>query len=420
MMSNKPQRKPFKQIIAEDFAALETYLLADDRTVDEVWERRLADSELLKTFIKKISREIKGFNLRYNINQTSAEANSLSVSYTGEVLTNLRKQCQAKNDSVIEINEISKKLHFSLRRVDDFLRKLFDIPYPPKPLVRLYHLRKYTLKAIDSNPRAKALSEANISSFLSKLRDSKNQTEKFIYDRLSDDLRQRLSGIVWENLSGKIQNDILRLVCDELNSLIKEYDGAQNEEKQIKHQPPLMFFDEFSGFVRDEEKIRYTVPLTNRYKNREILSRVFPEISFLETVNFAEINENISSDKSQTSIGNFESIEELVKSLEQLFNLFVKLPRVTSLVKDFWARVEYCVSQHCGANPEIYLFKFLEYEGKWTDKSMNDAAIKECILVFSSNNQDRFRYYKLILRKAWKRVSQGNGKELYEQVRGAI
>lgn len=403
------QSKPFKQIIENDCAALQNYLLAEHNQVDEAWEQ-FANSDLLGTFTKKVSWKVASFCRRYNRDNTIAEVKGLSSDYVNLVFELLRNKCQKKDLYTININELSKELHFSIRRVDEYLRKeIFKIPSPPKPFVRLFHIRRYKLKVTNSNQRAKAKSNANISSFLNKLLDGDNPTTKFIFDRFDEKVRQKILNLDETNMGDGIQNKLLRCICDELNKLIKEYDGEYNKEKRINHQSPFMFFDEFSEFVREEEKIKYTVALTNRYKNRELLSKVFPEISHLELVSFLELNENVSTKKNK-----FDS--STIKNIENLFDLLIKLPRVTDLVKNFWARVECCVSEFCQGNPEIYLFKFLEEEGKWTDKSMDDKSVKKCILAFCDNKLARFRRYKLDLRKAWKRVREGKGQDLYKEV----
>lgn len=402
------REKNFKQVVEDCFEILRTYLTANETQRDEAWAN-FFDCELFERFSRKAEWEIKDFFKRYHREETAANLKAETNEYVLFVFSTLRKKYQGKPAPAIAAGDLSRDLYLSLRRVDEYLRKELEIPHPPKPLVRLYHLRQYKSKTINSNSRTKAARDANISSFMKKLRAPDNPAAKFIVNRFDAEIRQKILTIDWENSTGKIKNEILSRVCRELNRLIKEYDGERNQKKRICHQQPFMFFAEFSELVGEDEKIKYRVSLTNRYKNREILSRVFPEINPLESVRFAEISENAETDQSQFD-------ESKAESIEKLFNLFIKLPRVTQLVKDFWARVEYCVSEFCRDAPEIYLFKFLVEEGKWTDKSMNDESIKKCILVFCDHKEARFRRYKLNLRKAWKRLCEGKGRELYEQI----
>lgn len=402
------KKEKFKEVIEECFEVLKAYLVADKNQADETFAE-FFQCELFERYSKKAEWKMKLFFTRYKREETPAEIKAQSNEYSLFVFSSLKKKYSDKSLSAISVGEISKDLYLSLRRVDEYLRKELNIASPPKPLVRLYHLRKFTLKIISSNPRAKAASDANISSFLKNLCDQNRPAAKFIFDNFNDEIGQKLLRIVGENSFNAVKNETLRQVCLELNRLIKEYDGERDEKKHIYHQAPFMFFDEFGEFVGEDEKIKYTVPLTNRYKNREILSRVFTEISPLESVQFAEITEATLTMENQFDKSKIEGIEKL-------FDLLIKLPRVTDLVKAFWERVEFCVSEFCQDNVEIYLFKFLVEKGKWTDKSMDDRAIKKCILAFCDNKETRFRRYKLNLRKAWKRVVEGKGKDLYDGI----
>src|SRR5205823_2366441 len=123
-------------------------------------------SDLLRVFKQKIGRKTESFCYRYNRDTTVAEARSLSASYVEYIFALIRNSYRAASLNTVDISEISKELHFSIRRVDEYLRKLFGIPPPPKPLVRLFHLRKFTVRAIKSSQKAKSESDTNISSFL--------------------------------------------------------------------------------------------------------------------------------------------------------------------------------------------------------------------------------------------------------------
>lgn len=395
------KKKPFKLIIEECFEILKSYLIADESQKDEAWADFFG-CELYNRFNEKSRWEVGDFLKRFCEITDPLEISAENDAYVNNIVfVNLRKK-YSKSVSLIKVSKISQELYFNLRRVDEILRKEKNIPNPPKPLVRIYHLRKCTLKVINSSsPRFKQAINSNISSFIERLRNVNNPASKLIFDNFSDELKKLIVNLNKDIQELTIDNKVLSQICTELNRLITEFDG----DGKRSHQKPFMFFDEFEDFVSQEEKIKYTKPLTNRYKNRELLSRVFPEISLLEVNRISDIGEN-------NAINEIPFSESKIRAIENLLNYFISLSTVSESVKSFLNKVLICVDSHSPVEPKRYLFElFLNFSKKHTNEN-----VKNCIFPICNNNDDIFRRYKSNLRKQWKRVVEGSGKNLYEQI----